>query len=136
MVRLQIVPNSGQRSAQFLPVVSIASVAETTEPVGTMGLRDDGARPDDFPALASGVARRTDLGQATLCWRQRLCLWQGTLSGGLPCPIDVKDHMFVACAIDKLAGMSLCVQRARQQIGEKERAQGFGSSRGQARQKA
>ena len=136
MVRLQIAPDSGQRPAQFLPVASIASVAETAEPVVTMGLGDDGARTDDFPALASGVARRTDLVQATLCWRQHLCLWQGPLPGGLPRPIDVKDHMFVACAIDQLAGVSLCVQRAREQIGEKERAQGFGGSRGQAGQKA
>ena len=37
MVRLQIAPDSGQRSAQFLPVASIAAVAETAEPVVTMG---------------------------------------------------------------------------------------------------
>src|SRR6266704_837270 len=37
MVRLQIAPNSGQRSAQFLPVAAIAAVAETAEPVVTMG---------------------------------------------------------------------------------------------------
>src|SRR6266487_183591 len=36
MVRLQIALNSGQRSAQFLPVASIAAVAETAEPVVTM----------------------------------------------------------------------------------------------------
>src|SRR5438067_12139931 len=113
MVRLQIAPDSGQPPAQFLPVESIASVAETAEPLVTMGLRDDGARPDDFPALAPGVARRTDPVQATLCWRQRLCLCQGTLSGGLPRPIDVKDHMSVACAIYPLAGVSLCAQSAR-----------------------
>src|SRR5947209_9076225 len=38
MVRLQIALNSGQCSAQFLPVVAIAAVAETAEPVITMGL--------------------------------------------------------------------------------------------------
>ncbi len=37
MVCLQIAPDSGQRSAQFLPVASIAAVAETAEPVITMG---------------------------------------------------------------------------------------------------
>lgn len=136
LVCLQIAPDGGQRPTQFLPVASIAAVAETAEPVVTMGLGDDGARTDDLPALAPGVARSTDLVQATLCWRQRLCLWQGTLPGGLPRPIDVKDHLFVACSIDKRAGVSLFVQRACEQIGEKERAQGFCGSRGQARKKA
>ena len=37
MVRLQIALNSGQPSAQFLPVTSIAAVAEAAEPVVTMG---------------------------------------------------------------------------------------------------
>ena len=37
MVRLQIALDSGQPPAQFLPVVSIASVAETAEPLVTMG---------------------------------------------------------------------------------------------------
>src|SRR2546421_8599949 len=101
-----------------------------------MGLGDDGARTDDFPALAPGVARSTDLVQATLCWRQRLCLWQGTLPGGLPRPIDVKDYMFVACSIDKLACVSLFVQRAREQIGEKERAQGFCGCEGSSSQES
>jgi hypothetical protein len=58
------------------------------------------------------------------------------LPGGLPRPIDVKDHACVACSIDKLAGVSLFVQRAREQIGEKERAQGFCGLPGQARKKA
>jgi hypothetical protein len=40
----------------------------------------------------------------------------------LPRPIDVKDHACVACAIDKLTGVSLGVHRTREQIGEKERA--------------
>lgn len=37
MVCLQIAPDSGQRPAQFLPVASIAAVAEAAEPVVTMG---------------------------------------------------------------------------------------------------
>src|SRR5947209_4072545 len=136
MVDLQIALNSSHCLAQFVPVVSMAAVAETAEPLVTMSLRDDGARPDHLPTLAPRVARRTDLLQATLCWRQRFCLWQGPLAGGLPRPIDVKDDVCVACSIDKRACVSLCVQRAREQISEKERAQGFGGLRGQARQKA
>src|SRR5712691_3974725 len=136
LVCRQIAPDGAQCPAQFLPVESIASVAETAEPVVTMSLRDDGASTDDLPALAPRVARSTNLIQATLWCRQLLCLWQGTLPGGLPRPIDVKDHAFVACSIDKLAGVSLFVHRAREQIGEKERAQGFCSRPGQARKKA
>src|SRR5437764_14569514 len=105
MVCLQIVPDSPQRSAQFLPVEPIAAVAETGEPLVTMSLRDDGARTHDLPALAPGVARRTHLVQATLCWRQFLGLWQGTLPGGLPRPIDVKDHAGDSFSIDQLASV-------------------------------
>ena len=90
-----------------------------------MSLRDDGASTDDLPALAPRVARSTNLSQATLWWRQFLCLRLGSLPSGLPRPIDVKDHTFVAFSINKPAGVSLCVQRAREQIGMKERAQGF-----------
>src|SRR5438067_13298110 len=101
-----------------------------------MGLRDDGARTDDLPALAPRVAGSTALVQATLWCRQLLGLWQGTLPGGFPRPINVKDHAYVACSIDQLAGVSLFVQRAREQIGEKEGAQGFCGRRGQAGKKA
>src|SRR2546421_1846980 len=100
-----------------------------------MSLRDDGACTDNLPALAPRVARSTHLSQATLWWRQFLCLWQGSLPSGLPRPIDVKDHACVAFSIDKLAGVSLFVQRAREQIGQKECAQGFRSRPGQAGKK-
>src|SRR3989440_11271552 len=109
MVGLQIALDSGQRSAQFLPVESIAAVAETAQPLVTMSLRDDGASTDDLPALAPRVARSTNLSQATLWWRQFLCLRLGSLPSGLPRPIDVKDHTFVAFSINKPAGVSLCV---------------------------
>src|SRR5438105_2025432 len=55
MVCLQIVPDSGQCPAQFLPVAAIAAVAETAEPLVTMSLRDDGARTDNLPVLAPRV---------------------------------------------------------------------------------
>jgi hypothetical protein len=87
-----------------------------------MSLRDDGPRTPDLPALAPRGARSTDLVQATLWGRQLRCLWQGALPGGFPRPIDVKDHAGDSCAIDKLACVSLFVQRAREQIGEKEGA--------------
>jgi hypothetical protein len=37
LVCLQIAPNGAQPLAQFLPVASIASVAETAEPLATVG---------------------------------------------------------------------------------------------------
>src|SRR6266568_656986 len=80
--------------------------------------------------------REAHLPQPTLWCRQLLCLWQSALPGGFPRPIDVKDHAFVACSIYQLACVSLCVHRAREQIGEKERAQGFCGRPGQARKKA
>ena len=54
------------------------------------------------------------------------------MSGGFPRPIDVKDHANAPCSIDKLACVSLFVQRAREQISEKERAQGFCGLKAQA----
>ena len=45
---------------------------------------DNGARPDDLPALAPGVARSTDLIQATLWGRQFLCLRPRPLPSGRP----------------------------------------------------
>ncbi len=69
---------------------------------------DHGARPDDLPALAPGVARSTDLIQATLWWRQFLCLRPRPLPSGFPRPINVKDHAGVSCSINKGAGVSLC----------------------------
>src|SRR5260370_8813951 len=136
MVCPQIAPNGGQRRGQFLPVASIAWVAETAEPLGTVGLRDNGARADDLPALAPRVARSTDLIQATLWCRQFLFLRPRPLPSGFPRPINVKDHAGVSCSINKGAGVSRFVQRAREQIGEKEGAQGFGGLQAHARQKA
>src|SRR5260370_20069456 len=136
MVCPQIAPNGGQPPEQSLWVGSIAPVAETAEPLGTVGLRDNGARADDLPALAPRVARSTDLIQATLWCRQFLCLRPRPLPGGFPRPINVKDHAGVSCSINKSAGVSLFVQRAREQIGEKEGAQGFGGFKAHTRQKA
>jgi len=44
--------------------------------------------------------------------------------------------MFLACAIYEIASVSLFIQRTREQIGEKEMAQGFCSLKAQARKKA
>ena len=91
-----------------------------------MGLRDDGARPDDLPTLAPRVARGTHLIQPTKGRRQVFCLWQGALPGGFTRPIDVKDYPVVSRSIyQPPVCFSLIVRGRGEQIVEKERAQGF-----------
>ena len=78
-----------------------------------MGLADDRARAHDFPALAPGVARGTDLIQPAKGRGQIFGLGQGALPGGFTRPIDVKDHPR-RCPFDP-AGLrfaSRCVERA------------------------
>ena len=133
---LQIALDGSQPPAEFLSVASIASVAETAEPLLAVSLRDNGAGTDDLPALAPGVARSADLVQAALWCRQFFCLRPRTLPGGLPRPIDVKDHVGVSCSINQLTDVSLFVQRACEQIGEKERTGRFCGLKAYARKKA
>src|SRR6266480_315295 len=136
LVRVQIAPNGGHCATQFLPVVTVAWVAEAAEPLVGMGLQDRAARADHFPALAPGVAGGTEGTQATLRLRPVLCPGQSALAGCLARAINVEDDPLVACSINKGACLSLVVQRAREQIGEKERAQGFCGSPGEAGKKA
>src|SRR5207249_4966610 len=126
----------GSGAAQFLPVQPVPSVAETAEPLVTVGLQDGGAGTNDLPTLAPGVARGTDLIQATLGSRQLQVLWQGALAGYLSGAIDIKDKSGLAHAIQQLTCLPLLRERARKQVVEKECAQGFGGRRRQRRQKA
>jgi hypothetical protein len=64
----QMSTNSRQSLAQFLPILPVASVPETAEPVIAMGLSNRCARPDHFPTLASPVARSTHLVQSAKGW--------------------------------------------------------------------
>ncbi len=73
-VRSQLATDGFQCACQFLPVLPVASVAETAEPLIGVGLRNDGARADDFPTLAPAVASSTDLIEPTLDGRQILRL--------------------------------------------------------------
>src|SRR5260370_19353338 len=59
LVRCEIARDRRERLAQFRAVASIAAVAKTAEPVVAMSLSNHRARPDDLPALATGVARGT-----------------------------------------------------------------------------
>jgi hypothetical protein len=47
------------------------------------------------------------------------------LAGCLARAIDVEDHSLSACSINQLACLLFAVQRAREQIFEQERTQGF-----------
>jgi hypothetical protein len=72
--RLEIAADDPQRECQFLPVLPVASVSETTEPLIAVGLRNDSAGADDFPTLAPSIPGSTDLIQPTLGGRQILRL--------------------------------------------------------------
>ena len=103
----------------------------------TVGLTDDGARPDDFPPLAPRVARSTDVIQPAKGRGQVFGLGQGALAGGFPRAIDVKDHPVVSRSIHQAPGLlARWREWAAEQIIEKERAQGFDGLLGQRRQKA
>jgi hypothetical protein len=56
--------------------------------------------------------------------------------GGLAHAIDVEDHSISAYSINQPAGLPCFVQRAREQILEKERAPGFDRRLGETGKKA
>ncbi len=58
------------------------------------------------------------------------------MAGGLARAIDVEDHSISACSINQPAGLPFFVQWAREQIFEKERAQGFDRRLGETGKKA
>src|SRR5260221_841292 len=135
-VRSEIATDDHERVSQFLAVLPVASVPETAEPLIGMGLRNNGAGPDNFPTLAPGVASSTDLIQATLSRRQVLRLRQGALAGRPSGAIDVEDLPLDARSIQQLASLPLFGERAGEQILQKEHTQGFDSRRGEAAKKA
>ena len=92
---------------QFLPVAPVAPVAKRAEPLETVGLTDDGARPDDFPALASRLASSTDLIQPAIGRWQLFCLRQGALAGGFTRAIDIEDHPSATLSIYQAACLPL-----------------------------
>jgi hypothetical protein len=65
LVCSQIAANGREALTQFLPVASVAPIAKRAEPLETVGLIDDGARPYDLTTLAPRVASSTDLIQST-----------------------------------------------------------------------
>jgi hypothetical protein len=106
-VRREIAMEDPQDECQFLAVLPVASVAETTEPLRGVGLQNDRAGPDNFPTLAPGVASSTDLIQPPLGRGQILPLRQGSLASGLACAIDIEDLPLSACSIQQFASLLL-----------------------------
>src|SRR5712691_5759813 len=133
---LAVEVDGSYRPAQFFPVEPVARVGERAEPLRGMRLPDDRAGADDLPTLAPGVAGRAQLTQPPLGSRQLRGLWQGALAGRLARAIDVEDHSLPACSINQPAGLPCFVQWTREQIFEKERAQGFDRWLGETSKKA
>ena len=61
LMRREIATDSCQPLAQFLPVASVPSVAETAEPLIAVRLTNGRAGAHNLPTLASSVARSADL---------------------------------------------------------------------------
>ncbi len=99
LVRSEVATDGREGLAQFLPVESIASVANRAEPLVAVGLTDNSAGPDDFPTLAPCVASSTDFIQPAIGRWQLFCLGQGALAGGLTRAIDIEDHPLEALSI-------------------------------------
>src|SRR6266487_1375177 len=74
LMRGEVATDGEERLTQFCSVEPIASVAKGAEPLRGVSLTDDGPGPHDFPSLASGVARGTELIQSSKGWGQFLCL--------------------------------------------------------------
>jgi hypothetical protein len=86
-----------------------------------MGLQNGRAGPRNFSPLPTGIARGAHLCQTTVRSRPLSCLWQGTLSSGLPGAIDVENFPELVCAISQPTRLLLKISSPFQQIVEKER---------------
>jgi hypothetical protein len=75
LVRGERACDRSQALAQFHAILPVATLAKTAEPLETVGLADDGARPHHLPALAPGVARGTHLIQPAKGRGQVFALW-------------------------------------------------------------
>jgi hypothetical protein len=90
-----------------------------------MSLRNRCARPNDLPALATGVASSTDVIQPAERLRQVFALWQGTLPGRFARAINVKDHPGASCSIHEPSRLLVVGKWTALEIIEKECAQRF-----------
>jgi hypothetical protein len=63
-----------------------------------------------------------------------ICAGQGALAGRFTCAVDVEDPPLLPLSIPESRFLRVCPQRSGQQIGQKQRAQGFDHWRRQGRQ--
>jgi hypothetical protein len=120
------IPTNGHKSfAQFFPIASVPTIAETAEPLITVHLSNRCPRSDDFPTLAAPVARSTDLIQSAKRGRQAVGLGKRALAGGLSCPIKIKDGPGAPCSIHQFSRLLVGGEWPSEQIIEQERAQRF-----------
>lgn len=111
-------------AAQFLSVRSVARIANAGEPRVRVRVEHRGACAHHFPALPSSGARGTQGTHTALGRGSIRTLWQGPLTSGLSRAIHVEDDPPTSLSIPSPSHVFLCVQRASQQIFQKERAQG------------
>src|SRR6266566_5444470 len=74
LVCREIATDGREALAQFRSVATVAAVAKRAEPLESVGLADDGARPHHLPTLAPGVARGTDVIQPAK-GRRQVSVW-------------------------------------------------------------
>ena len=122
--------------AQVRPGAPVAAVATGAEPLVAVGLAEDGAGTDDFPALAPGGASSTHVIQPAKGTRPRCCLGPGALTGGLTRASESEAHPKSARSTHQIACLPLLRGRAAEQLVENQGAQGFDGLLGQRRQKA
>ena len=133
VVRFEVALDSRNGPTHLYPVFTIPRISKGGEPLVCMSLQDGGTRADDFSSLASGVARSTQRTEATLGRRKIWCLRQGTLAGGLACPINIEDQPVALGAIPQPGLLLLWHQRASEQVRKRQGAQGFDRLWGQSR---
>src|SRR6266704_722965 len=86
-------------SQQFTPVIAIACISETGQPLMGMRLEHGGSRAHDFSPLASQVPGSSDQIKATMRSRKVCCLGKCSLSGSLFCSIDIYHDPMLALPI-------------------------------------
>ncbi len=99
-------------------------------------LENGRARSDHFAPLAPRIARSADLLQPAVGGRQIRRGWQSSLSGGLPCAIDVEDQGVGSLPIPQPTWFLLLFQRSGHQVFQEERAQRLDRSLVEAGEKA
>ncbi len=128
VVRLEVALDGRYCPTQLGPVLPVARVSKSGNPLMSMSLQDGGTRSHNFPPFASGVAGGTQGAQAPLWHRSIRCLWQGALAGRLSRAIHIENEEVVPLPVPQSTWMLLFYQRTSQQIFQKKGSQGLDRS--------